>query len=77
MSASIVEGKGPFTCTDGSHEEFKTNDLKEFNQHLLQHSYYGRASCAVCDKAVDIPEDKPVPNGKKPVCDDCRKEITG
>lgn len=77
VKASLVEGKGPFICTDGSHIEFKTNDLSTFNEHLLTHGYYGRATCAVCEKTVTIPEDKLVPNGKKPICDDCKKEITG
>jgi gentisate 1,2-dioxygenase len=72
----MVEGKGPFVCTDGSHLEFKTNDLETFNKHLLEHGYYGTAPCAVCDKPVRQ-LDKLVPNGKKPVCDDCKKEITG
>lgn len=77
VKASLVEGKGPFICTDGSHDEFKTNNLKEFNEHLLSHGYYGTAPCAVCEKPVNIPPDKLVPNGKKPVCDDCKKEIVG
>ena len=74
MSASIVEGKGPFTCTDGSHDEFKTNDLKEFNEHLKQHSRYGRVECPVCGESGEIPEDKPVSNVKKPIHKDCMAE---
>ena len=77
VKASLVEGKGPFVCTDGSHEEFKTNDLSKFNEHLLTHGYYGTAPCAVCEKPVNIPQDKLVPNGKKPICEDCKKEIVG
>ncbi len=70
----MVEGKGPFVCTDGSHEEFKTNDLTKFNEHLLTHSYYGRTTCPICEKEVIVPQDKPIPNGKRPRCDDCKKE---
>ena len=78
VKASLVEGKGPFSCTNEAHaEEFKTNDLSKFNEHLLSHGYYGTAPCAVCDKPVNIPQDKLVPNGKKPICDECKKEITG
>jgi hypothetical protein len=75
VKVSMVEGKGPFNCTDGSHPPHITNDLNEHNKHLLTHGYGGRNTCAVCEKVVNIPEDKLVPNGKKPICDDCRKEI--
>jgi len=74
---SLSEGKGPYECTDPSHPPHITNDLKKHNEHLLTHGYYGTAPCAVCDKPVNIPQDKLVPNGKKPICDECKKEITG
>ena len=75
VKASLVEGKGPFSCTNEAHaEEFKTTNLKEFNEHLLQHSYYGTVPCPICDKPVVIPQDKPIPNGKRPRCDECKKE---
>ena len=72
---SIVEGSGIFKCTNESHKkEFQTTDIKKFNEHLLEkgHTYYGRAPCAVCDKVVSFTD---LPNGKKPICDRCKKEL--
>jgi hypothetical protein len=74
VDVSMVEGKGPYTCTDGSHPPHITNDLKEHNEHLLLHGYYGRTTCPICEKVVITPEDKLVPNGKRPRCEECKKE---
>ena len=72
---SIVEGSGIFVCTNDSHkEEFKTKSLSKFNEHLLEkgHTLSGRAPCAICDKQVTFTD---LPTGKKPVCDECKKEM--
>ncbi len=72
----IVEGSGQFICTNESHEgEFKTNNLKEFNEHLKEkgHTVDGSAPCAVCEIQVSF---KGLPTGKKPVCDECKAELS-
>ena len=76
VNAGLVEGTGPFICTNDSHkEEFKTTDLKKFNEHLKEkgHTISGSAPCAVCEKQISFQD---IPAGKKPVCDECKKELT-
>jgi hypothetical protein len=76
VNASMVEGSGIFKCTNSSHEkEFVTEDLDKFNKHLLEkgHTVSGSAPCAVCDKQVTFDS---LPVGKKPVCDECKKELS-
>ena len=77
IKAGLVEGAGPFICTNESHkgEEFKTNNLNEFNEHLKEkgHTLVGRMPCAICDKEVTFDN---LPVGKKAVCDECKKELS-
>jgi hypothetical protein len=76
ISQGVVEGTGPFVCTNESHKEaFKTTNLTKFNEHLKEkgHTYYGTAPCAVCDKPVNF---ESLPVGKKPICKDCKKELS-
>ncbi len=75
INAGVVEGTGQFICTNESHEtEFKTNSLKEFNEHLKEagHTVDGTMPCAVCEKEVKFTG---LPAGKKPVCDECKEEL--
>ncbi len=78
--ASMVEGKGPFICTNESHkDEFKTNDLEKFNEHLAEegHTFYGTMPCAICGEPITIPQDKPTPVGKTHMHKTCRNESEG
>ena len=73
---SIVEGSGTFICTNDSHkEEFRTKSLNKFNDHLKEkgHTVSGSAPCAICETEVSF---KDLPSGKKPVCKDCKRELT-
>jgi hypothetical protein len=75
VNVSMVEGKGPYTCTDSSHPPHITNDLTEHNKHLLTHGYYGVKPCPICGTPVrNLSLDKLVPNGKSARCEDCKKE---
>ena len=75
IKAGLVEGIGPFICTNDSHEDaFKTTDLSKFNEHLKEkgHTLSGSSPCAVCETQVSFVD---LPTGKKPVCSDCKAEL--
>lgn len=76
ISAGVVEGSGPFICTNESHtEQFKTNNLTEFNEHLKGkgHTVSGRMPCAICEKEVTFDN---LSIGKKAVCEECKTELS-
>lgn len=74
---SVVEGSGPFTCTNASHkgQPYSTTNLDEFNKHLATpgHKPYGQKPCSICGTIVKF-QNQEAAQVKGVLCDKCKAE---
>jgi hypothetical protein len=77
VEVGFVEGYPVHECTHSSHngELFRTESLKEYNEHMKipgHQDVNGIAPCGRCDNPVAYTSK---PTGAKPFCDDCKEAL--